>query len=124
MYRGHFFDHVVMGNYKAGIDDLSLFTEAKRQGIDVLITGDIRQITGQDRLNERKACRQAGLHWLGVPQVLKARGKEGKWAQTNSLLSNMRYALPVFESATSPTAILLRPGSIKLQAEKEFPQLL
>ena len=80
MYRGHFFDHVVMGNYKAGIDDLSLFTEAKRQGIDVLITGDIRQITGQDRLNERKACRQAGLHWLGVPQVLKARGKEGKWA--------------------------------------------
>lgn len=124
MYRGHSFDHVVDGNYQSGIDDLTLFAEAQKQGVNVLITGDIRQIMGQDRLDEHAACRAAGIHWLGIPQVLRARGKDGKWAQINSLLSNLRYAVKHFESASEPTAILLQPGSFKLQAEKDFPQPL
>lgn len=124
MYRQHTFDAVVHGDYDPGMDDIPLFSAAKANKVDVFITGDIAQIQGQDRKNERKACQDAGLHWLGVPQVLKARGTDKKWGQINSLLANLRFAIREFETAQTPQAILLTPGIHQLQCASGFPQEL
>lgn len=122
MYHQHTFDRVIDDNYDSHMDDVPLFSVAQAKGVDVFITGDIAQIQGADRKDERKACRQAGLHWLGVPQIIKAKGADKKWGQINSLLANLRYAIRKFQSATEPQAILLKPGIHHLQSEPGFPQ--
>lgn len=122
MYRRHIFDHVVTGDYDPNMDDIPLFEVAREKGVDAFITGDIAQIQGHDRRKERESCREAGIHWLGVPQIPKARGKDKKWGQINSLLANLGYAVREFEASTKPQAILLRPGIYELQSEVSFPQ--
>lgn len=52
------------------MDDSDLFRAAAADHVDMVITSDIRQVEGPDRRNERKACREAGLHWVGIPHPL------------------------------------------------------
>lgn len=51
-----------------GADDVTLFPIVAAAGCDVFVTGDRQQL---HRVDERDACRIAGLHWIGIHQVNK-----------------------------------------------------
>ena len=111
--------------FNPSMDDLSLFHTAHETGIEALITLDTVQMTGADRQHERRACRDARLHWLGIAQPFRARGALARQAATaGQLITNLPYALDVFDKATQPTAILLRPAPLRLHSEKGFPQAI
>lgn len=97
--------------FNPSMDDLSLFHTAHETGIEALITLDTVQMTGADRQHERRAFR--------------ARGALARQAATaGQLITNLPYALDVFDKATQPTAILLRPAPLRLHSEKGFPQAI
>ncbi|KXB53420.1 hypothetical protein HMPREF3227_01629 [Corynebacterium sp. CMW7794] len=45
-------------------------------------------------------------------------------ATAGQLITNLPYVLNVFDKATQPTAILLRPAPLRLHSEKGFPQAI
>lgn len=107
-----------------GTTDVELFGIASRDRISAIITSDIRQIEGLDRRNERIACRNAGLHWIGVPRHPRARGKQIAQLQAVQLLMALGGVLPELMQAGVPQAYLLKAGSLSLQLADGYPQEL
>jgi hypothetical protein len=51
----------------SGLDDIDLYPVVAAEGCDVFVTADIAQLKKPTNLDERIACRGAGLHWFGFP---------------------------------------------------------
>jgi len=87
-----------------GADDVSLFGKVAAAGCHVFITGDLRQLS---RLNEREACRAAGLHWIGVHQV-HAPGYHVIAGPASTLVHSLPFAFDEMKTATAPMFFQLR----------------
>lgn len=106
------------------MDDPELFRAAAADDVDVIITSDIRQVEGPDRRNERTACREAGLHWVGIPQPLNLKGRERVRFQIATLLATFSYIEKYLSDAQEPRAILLERSNGKPPLTSGYPQLL
>lgn len=105
-----------------GTQDTELFRLASIDGVNAIITSDIRQVEGLDRINERVACRNAGLHWIGVPRHPRACGRQIAQLQAAQLLMALGGVLPKLTQADVPQAYLLKAGSLSLQLADGYPQ--
>lgn len=74
----------------SGVEDEELFQILASMGYDAIITQDVRQLVND---NERKALRDNGLHWVGVPQLNEA-GAHGTAAVVSMIVVGLPY---VFE---------------------------
>ena len=104
-----------------GVLDLELFSLAQEHHYNAIITSDIKQISNPQ---ERQACKNAQLHWIGVPRNPQLRGRSIVHSQIAQLLFSMNPIIKSIETATGPTAFLLSPPPNKPNFEKGFPQKL
>lgn len=105
-----------------GIADVELFKRARELGIDIFMTSDIKQL---DRLEERAACRAAGMHWVGIPKTRKtkyAKGRAAKRAEIGMMLANFTYVEQRIKESKKPQAFLLEYSPDKLCCQKGYPQ--
>jgi hypothetical protein len=87
-----------------GADDIALFGKVAAEGCQVFVTGDLKQLR---RPLERTACRDAGLHWIGVHQV-HARGYHVVAGPVSTLVHALPFAFEQLESATTPLYFQLK----------------
>lgn len=111
-------------DYQKGISDLELFNVASKLGAEAIVTADLRQIQGQDRIHERDACRKAGLHWIGVPRNPRVSGRRTAHGQAAQFILALEPLVQEMASAPCPQAFLLRPGSERVPYVQGFPQAL
>lgn len=71
----------------SGVEDEALFQMLSSLGYDGIITQDVRQLVND---NERKALRDNGLHWVGVPQLNEA-GAHGTAAVVSMIVIGLPY---------------------------------
>lgn len=121
MFRVHDFQAAGIITEK-GLGDVALFEEAKKLEIDVFITSDIKQIESSDRSHERKACRDAGIHWIGVPKINGSKGRAKPRGEVASLLGSLTYIEKYLKQQCAPQAILLTPGVNGLACKATYPQ--
>lgn len=124
MYPQHDYFQSGEGKDFPSMDDPLLFQTAAEQDVDLIITSDIRQIEGEDRANERNACRQAGLHWVGIPQPLKIKGRARVRAQVATLLGTFTYIERHLAQATEPQAVLFVRATAEPPLSPDYPQPL
>ncbi|MQY29479.1 PIN-like domain-containing protein [Nocardia aurantia] len=96
-----------------GVADVALFPLAAQARVNVFVTGDINQMK---RPLERRACRDAGLHWLGVHLETKARGYHVLAGPAAALIHGLPFVLDRLEQSTQPQLFLLR------KLERNFTQ--
>ncbi|MBF6315751.1 hypothetical protein IU453_03015 [Nocardia cyriacigeorgica] len=101
--RGHRFLGVRDLNSQ-GVDDNELFKLVAGAGVDAFITSDLNQIKRQ---HERAACREAGLHWIGVHQA-HAKGYHVLAAPAAALIHSLPFILDRLEQSTHPQLFLLK----------------
>ena len=104
-----------------GVLDLELFSLAQEHGYNAIITSDIKQI---NNTQERQACKNAQLHWIGIPRNLHLHGRSIVHGQIAQLLFSMNPIIKSIETAIEPTAFLLSAQPAKPSFEKGFPQNL
>ncbi|HVU72044.1 MAG TPA: hypothetical protein VHE83_03695 [Mycobacteriales bacterium] len=76
--------------------DLILFRDARIRSFNVIVTNDKGQLADED---ERKALRNAGLHYVGYPDAPRNSGRGG-WARVlGSVLGAMPYVIAYLEQA-------------------------
>ncbi|UCZ89849.1 hypothetical protein [Gordonia sp. WA4-43] len=92
-----------------GEDDIPLFPIARDLGADLFLTGDIDQLDELARPGERTACRDAGLHWLGLPKVA-ARGRLSLYGEFSVLVGALAYVIDDASVASEPTFFVLKKG--------------
>ncbi|MGW4370696.1 PIN-like domain-containing protein [Nocardia takedensis] len=84
--------------------DIPLFPLVAQAGVHVFVTGDISQMK---RPHERQACRDAGLHWLGIHPETKARGYHVLAGPAATLIHGLPFVLDRLALATEPQMFLL-----------------
>ncbi|AKK04560.1 hypothetical protein CMUST_01050 [Corynebacterium mustelae] len=104
-----------------GMLDTDLFSAAHKQGYDVIITGDIKQLSNTD---ERRACKAANMHWVGIQRNPKLKGKDIMRSQIAQLYFSLNFLIQHLEAAKEPTAFLLNPPQGKHSIAEGFPQPL
>lgn len=124
MFPHHQYVQSGMGKEFPSMDDSDLFRAAAADNVNMVITSDIRQVEGPDRRNERKACREAGLHWVGIPHPLNMGGREGVRSQIAMLLATFSYIEKYLLEASEPRAILFQRSSGKPPLAAGYPQPL
>ena len=123
LFRKHQFLSVGRAQgFDRGMSDVALFAEAEKRRVDAIITGDVKQLLGLDRINERNACRNAGLHWIGVPAQAHAKGRLRMHGQVGQLVMSLEYVARLMDEADNPQAFLLRKGPSKAPLESGYPQ--
>lgn len=95
-----------------GLLDVPLFGQVADLGCEVFITGDIRQLD-LDRVDERDACRDAGLHWVGVPKV-PAKGKRAMTADAAVIIGALLHIIDDIATSNVPRCYLLEKGPLDL----------
>lgn len=120
LFGSHHFGRVG-SDIEAGITDLEVFQQATADQYEVFVTGDIKQLFIP---TERKACREAGLHWIGVPMNPKSKGKSIAHGQVGKLLASMRLVVDHLEDSSTPQALLLNPAGHLIDLQKGYPQAL
>ncbi|KJF21993.1 hypothetical protein C7T36_18590 [Rhodococcus sp. AD45-ID] len=90
--------------HSKGMDDLELFDHVASGGCDVFVTGDLMQLR---RPNERDACRDAGLHWIGIHQV-HATGYHTIAGPASTLVHALPFIIEKLESTPRPTFFRLK----------------
>lgn len=108
----------------SGAQDIDIFTAAADKNIDALITSDIKQVENQSRLHERKACKDAGIHWVGVPRNPRAHGRSIPFSQVGQLLAAIPEVEKVLSQADYPQAVLLNTGDHHRPFCKGYPTSL
>ncbi len=123
LFKKHEF-HVVgkSQGFDRGLPDIELFSRARDRKIDAIVTGDVKQLLGLDRINERTACRVANLHWIGIPAQPRARGRLRVHGQIGQLITSLAQIVPMLEEAENPQAFLLRRGPADTPLEDGYPQ--
>jgi hypothetical protein len=74
-----------------GVLDVPLFNDLAIRDFDAIITHDGRQL--QEDHGERQALREAGLHWIGLPET-KVSGAHGVSILAGTLLAAFPKILP------------------------------
>ena len=120
MYRDHEYMRVGVQTPK-GMDDIDLFRALFDKRVNVFITSDVKQL---HRPAERKACRDAGIHWVGVPKNPKARGPSAKRSEIAAVLANFTHIERHISRATSPQAFLMTFAAAEIQCQDSYPQPL
>jgi hypothetical protein len=97
----HFFSSADLGTH--GTDDVALFPVVAEYGCNVFITADMAQTRGRGALNveERAACREAGLHWVGIPMDT-GRGLHAIAGQSASLIHALPFVIDAIDSVSEP----------------------
>ena len=108
--------------FTSGLLDVELFHRAKAEGVQAVITGDTNQLLGLDRQHERAACRDNGLHWVGIPQQPRATGRQRPTGQISQVLLGFNDIIRRIAQAETPQAFLLEVGPRGLPYAKGYPQ--
>ena len=106
-----------------------MLEKMREHSIGVLITCDCKQMFAADRRDERDACRENGIHWIGVPQGSHKRTRSVQRRRrhntrsiepiTNLLGSFVRIREQLNE-ATVPTAFYLKTPTDSQYIDKQF----
>ncbi|AKE01519.1 hypothetical protein XU06_31900 (plasmid) [Rhodococcus erythropolis] len=89
-----------------GLDDTDLFPSVAAEGFDAFVTSDFRQLS-PTRMHERGACRDAGLHWIGVHQV-HAKGFHSVAGPASTLVHAVPFILETIKPADPPRYFVLK----------------
>lgn len=92
-----------------GLGDIELIKRLGDQGVDVVITSDIKQMRSPDRTREREQYKASNIHWVGVPQSY-VKGRARPFVQAANLLSVIHHVRAQLVAARMPIAIELKPG--------------
>lgn len=87
-----------------GADDLNLFPMVAKSGCHAFVTGDLAQLR---RKNERDACRDAGLHWIGVAPV-NAKGYHAIAGPASTLVHALPFVFDCLAELSDPQFFLLK----------------
>lgn len=87
-----------------GLEDTDLFPVVADAGCDALITHDLNQLR---RGRERLACREAGLHWLGVHQV-NAPGYQSLAGPASTIVHALPFIFTELSDAPPPRYFVLK----------------
>jgi hypothetical protein len=122
--RAMFQDHTFL---IAGVDtekgmlDIPLYPVVAHLGCSIFICADNGQL--DTRPKERIACRQAGLHWVGLRKV-PAKGKRGATADAAKLIAAFLHIIDDIEQSTIPRYFRLERGPKNAaEAIEEFGDL-
>lgn len=113
---------------RSGIDipkgrkDVPLFAEVADLGCDVFVCCDIRQL-GADRLHERLACRDSGLHWIGIPKVV-AKGRRAMTADASMFIGALLHIVDDLAVAEKPQCYVLNKGPRNLAESIDWSEPL
>lgn len=121
LFRQHNFMQVGKCAISTSTGDISVFQQAADLGINAIITGDLKQIKIP---GERTACREAGIHWIGVPRHPKARGKSVANGQVSLLYANLHQIVDYLEGRDSPQTLLLVAYPYPTRYMDGYPQTL
>lgn len=103
IFRPHEFVGVQELNTK-GVQDIELFRIVADAGCHVFVTADLAQLR---RDQERMACREAHLHWIGVHQV-HAPGYHVIAGPASTLIHALPFALDRMRDAIGPQYFQLK----------------
>ena len=92
-----------------GEDDIPLYPIVRELGGELFLTGDIDQLDETARPGERAACRDAGLHWLGLPKV-PAKGRRSLYGELSVLIGALAYVIEELGDSSAPMFFLLERG--------------
>lgn len=105
MFGGHEFVGVRELGTK-GLDDIALYPAVAEAGCDALITHDLMQLR---RSEERAACRDAGLHWLGVHKV-NTRGFHALAGPASVIIHGLPFVFGRLAGAEEPRYFVFKKG--------------
>jgi hypothetical protein len=106
MFQNHTF--LVAGvDTDKGILDIPLYPIVAGLGCSIFICADNGQL--DKRPEERIACRQADLHWVGLKKV-PAKGKRGATADAARLIAAFLHIVDDIEQSTAPRFFRLERG--------------
>lgn len=103
-----------------GTKDPELFRVCAEQGVDVIVTGDLKHLRDPHELRTLHDC---GLHWVGVPSTRHLRGGMVPRTQVAAVLYAFKMLAKELQNATEPTAFLLEPMK-PIDYKEGYPQPL
>ncbi|ALY07677.1 toxin [Gordonia phage Oregano] len=96
----------------AALDDKDIYPQAAALGCEIYICGDIKQL--EVRVDEVRACGQAGLHWVGVQKV-PAQRRATATADASRLIAGLIHVLrDIREHDDEPRFYHLGSGPVDL----------
>jgi hypothetical protein len=122
--RTMFQDHTFLtagAELPKGILDVALYPEVSALGCSIYVCADNGQL--DKRPEERKACRESGLHWVGLRKV-PARGKRGATADAARLIGAFLHIIDDVAIRDAPRHFRLERGPrTAAEAIEEFGDL-
>lgn len=96
-----------------GLNDVDLFFHIQAWlGCEVFVTSDLRQLD-PDRQHERRACRDVGLHWIGIQKV-PAKGRRAMTADASAFIGAFLYVCDHMATTTEPHLYVIPHGPAAL----------
>lgn len=97
-----------------GVLDVPLFNDLALREFDAIITHDGRQL--QEAHGERQALREAGLHWIGLPDT-QIPGAHGVSVLAGALLAAFPKILPELDGPPSAFHVAVDRVEVSMVAE-------